>query len=66
MVPKGGLGALAEAKETNKNVLLRVLVGEEGLPAAIGGVVPSNQLDLVGKNLWTRPISNAGGISIQQ
>ena len=44
--PEGELGALAEPQQTNQDVLFRVLVGQEGLPAAVGIVVPTNQLNL--------------------
>lgn len=42
-----GLGrAAAQAQETDQDVLLWVLVGQEGLPAAVGHVVPPDQLHL--------------------
>lgn len=43
--------ALAEAEEADQDVLLGVLVGEEGLPAAVGGVVAPDELDLGGADL---------------
>lgn len=48
-----GLGrAAAQAQQADQDVLLWVLVGQEGLPAPIGHVVPPHQL-----HLWTRPKS---------
>ena len=41
------LGALSQAQQRDEDVLLRVLVGQEGLPAAVGGVVAAHELDLV-------------------
>ena len=38
-------------EEAHQDVLLGVLVAEEGLPAAVGRVVPPDQLDLVRSDL---------------
>ena len=38
--------ALAELQETDQDVLFGVFIGEEGLPAAVGGVVAAHKLDL--------------------
>lgn len=38
--------AAAQTQQADQDVLLRVLVGEEGLPAAVGRVVPPDQLHL--------------------
>lgn len=38
--------AAAQAQQADQDVLLGVLVGEEGLPAAVGHVVPPYQLHL--------------------
>lgn len=39
-------GAATQTQQANQDVLLRILVGEEGLPAAVGHVVPPHQLHL--------------------
>lgn len=39
---------LPETQQADEDVLPRVLVGEEGLPALVRGVVPPHQLRLVG------------------
>lgn len=39
-------GAAAQTQQANQDVLLWILVGQEGLPAAVGDVIPSNQLHL--------------------
>lgn len=42
-----GLGrAAAQAQQADQDVLLRVLIGQEGLPALVGHVVPPHQLHL--------------------
>ncbi len=56
-LPKSLLRELPEPEESDKDVLLGVLVAEEGLPPAVGHVVPSDQLDLIRSNLWKRPIA---------
>ena len=38
--------ALAESQETDEDVLFGVFVGEERLPARVGGVVAAHKLDL--------------------
>lgn len=43
---EGLRGAAAQTQQANQNVLLRILVGEEGLPAAVGHVIPPHQLHL--------------------
>ncbi len=49
-----GLGrAVPEAQEADEDVLLGVFVGEERLPAAVGVVVASDELHVVGTNLRT-------------
>lgn len=40
--PKGLRRAATQAEEADKDVLLRVLIGQESLPAAIGHIVPPN------------------------
>lgn len=43
---EGQRGAAAQTQQADQDVLLRILVGEEGLPAAVGHVVPPHQLHL--------------------
>lgn len=43
---EGLRGAATQTQQANQNVLLRVLVGEEGLPTAVSYVVPPHQLHL--------------------
>lgn len=44
--PKGLRGAAPQTQQADQDVLLRILVGQEGLPAAIGNIIPPNQLHL--------------------
>ena len=44
--PVGVLATLAQPQQTNQDILLRVLVGQEGLPPTISCVVSSYQLCL--------------------
>lgn len=44
--PKGLRRAAAQAEQADQDVLFRILVGQEGLPAAIGHVIPPHQLHL--------------------
>lgn len=44
--PEGLRRAATQTQQADQDVLLRVLVGEEGLPAAVGRVVPPHQLHL--------------------
>lgn len=39
--------AAAQAKQADQDVLFRILVGQEGLPAAIGHIIPPHQLHLI-------------------
>lgn len=39
-------GAATQTQQANQDVLLWILVGQEGLPATVGGVIPPNQLHL--------------------
>lgn len=39
-------GAAAQTQQANQDVLLRILVGQEGLPAAVGHIIPPHQLHL--------------------
>lgn len=43
---EGLWGAAAQTQQANQDVLFRILVGEEGLPAAISHIVPPHQLHL--------------------
>src|SRR5687767_15713032 len=43
--------AFAQSKKRDKDVLLGILVGEESLPSSIGGVVATDELDLVWSDL---------------
>lgn len=43
---EGLRGAAAKTQQADQDVLFRILVGEEGLPAAVGHVVPPYQLHL--------------------
>ena len=43
---EGLRGAAAQTQQANQDVLLRVLVGEEGLPVAVSHVVPPHKLHL--------------------
>ena len=45
-------GAAAQTQQANQDVLLRVLVGEEGLPAPVSHVVPPHQLHLNTQSSW--------------
>lgn len=38
--------AATQAQQADQDVLLGILVGEEGLPAAVGHIVPPDQLHL--------------------
>lgn len=38
-------GAFSQSKETDEDITLRVLIREEGLPAAIRGIVSAEQFD---------------------
>lgn len=40
------LGTFPQAQEANENVLLRVFIGQEGLPATIRHVISSDQFNL--------------------
>ena len=56
--------ALPQAKEANEDIPLRILVGQERLPASVCGVVPAKQLhglrtDLVVNFVDLRRESNA-------
>ncbi len=50
-LPESLLGELPKPEQSDEDVLLGVLVAEEGLPPAVGHVVPSDQLDLIRPNL---------------
>lgn len=43
---EGLRGAAPQTQQADQDVLLRVLVGQEGLPAAVSHVVPPHQLHL--------------------
>lgn len=43
---EGLRGAAAQTQQADQDVLLRVLVGEESLPAAVSHIVPPHQLHL--------------------
>lgn len=43
---EGLWGAASQTQQTNQDVLLWVLVGQEGLPAAVSHVLPPHQLHL--------------------
>jgi hypothetical protein len=46
LLSESGLGCLAQAEQADENVLLGILVSEEGLPATVAHVVPPDQLHL--------------------
>ena len=48
--------ALAEAQEAHENVLLGILVGQEGLPAPVCDVVAADKLDLKGPHLEVKAV----------
>lgn len=45
--PEGVWAAFPQAKQTDKNVLLWILVRNEGLPAFIGNIISTNQLNVL-------------------
>ncbi len=45
------LGTLAQPQQRDQDILLGVLIREERLPPAVGGIVPPDQLDLVRPDL---------------
>eukprot|EP01085_Mycamoeba_gemmipara_P005113 Mycagemm_TRINITY_DN10189_c0_g1::TRINITY_DN10189_c0_g1_i2::g.5113::m.5113 type:complete len:331 gc:universal TRINITY_DN10189_c0_g1_i2:1783-791(-) len=49
--PEGGRAALAKSEQADEDVLLGVLVRQEGLPRAVCGVVTPHELHLVRLNL---------------
>ena len=49
--PVALLRELSQSEETDEDVLLWVLVAEEGLPTPVGCVVPPHQFDLVRSDL---------------
>lgn len=52
-------GAAAQTQQADQDVLLWILVGEEGLPAAIGYVIPPHQLHLdTHTSMWMTEVDN--------
>lgn len=56
---EGLRGAAAQTQQANQDVLLRVLVGKERLPATISHIVPPHQLHLSTQvNVWSGRMKN--------
>jgi hypothetical protein len=41
------LGALSKSEQADEDILAWILVGEEGLPSSIRGVIPSEQFHIL-------------------